>query len=62
MARDNDHVEVGGTEVRRTELGILWTVEGADENVWFPLSQVEVSSDGYSLLVPRWLADEKGVG
>lgn len=62
MAADKDHIEVEGTEVHRTDAGIKWFVEVLDEEVWFPLSQVEISSDGNSLLVPRWLADKKGIG
>jgi hypothetical protein len=61
MATDREHVEVAGREVTRKGGGILWYVDSIDGSIWFPLSQVEVSSDGTSLLVPRWLADEKEV-
>lgn len=62
MARDNEHVEVEG-EVRGngTDAAILFYVEDLDEEMWFPRSQVELSSDGGSLLVPRWLAEKKGI-
>ncbi len=62
MARDNEHVEVEG-EMRGngTAAGILFYVESLEEEVWFPQSQVEVSSDQRTLLVPRWLAEKKGV-
>lgn len=58
----DDQIEVEGHEVHRTDAGILWHAEEADEDIWFPLAQVEISGDGESLLVPKWLADKKGLG
>lgn len=61
MAHDSEHVEIEG-EMRGngTALAILFYVESAEE-VWFPRGQVEVSDDKQTLLVPRWLAEKKGL-
>lgn len=62
MAQDNEHVEIEG-EIRGngTAGAILFYVESAEEEMWFPRSQVEISDDRRSLLVPRWLAEKKGL-
>lgn len=61
MASDREHVTLDGEVRSRTDNGILFYVEVADEEVWLPLSQVELSDDETSVLVPRWLADAKGL-
>jgi hypothetical protein len=58
---DREHVTLDGEVRRRTDKAILFYIEAADEEVWLPLSQVELSDDETSVLVPRWLADEKGL-
>ena len=52
-------VEVFGEERRRTELAVLW--HDGDREAWLPLALVEVAEDGESVMVPEWLAIERGL-
>jgi hypothetical protein len=61
MARDQEHIEFDGFVVHQTELAVLFFVEQADEEIWFPLSQCELDYTETSILVPRWLARAKGL-
>jgi hypothetical protein len=61
MARDRDHIEFDGEVIHKTERAVLFWIDDLDEEVWFPLSEVELSSDETSLLVPQWLARSKGL-
>ena len=54
-----DMVEVFGEERRRTELAVLWY--DGDREAWLPLALVEVAEDGESVMVPEWLAIERGL-
>jgi hypothetical protein len=58
---DREYLGFDGEVRRTTEKAILFYIEAADEEVWLPLSQVELSDDETSVLVPRWLAVEKGL-
>jgi len=66
VSDQNEPVEVEVTEViAQTDKAILCVIEG--EHVWIPTSQIkdesEVCEDGDSgtLVIPRWLAKEKGL-
>jgi hypothetical protein len=50
-------IEIAGEARGRSVAAIRW-FDGT-RTVWLPLSQVEESEDGKSLLVPEWLALEK---
>ena len=58
-------VEIDVEKIRATEAAIL--VRDADDNqLWLPLSQVEIleqnfSGDQVKLLIPEWLAIKKGL-
>jgi hypothetical protein len=62
MAADHEHIEFDGHVVQTTDRAVLFHVDDADEDIWFPLSQVELSGDKGSILVPRWLPDKEGLG
>jgi hypothetical protein len=53
-------VAVDGTIKVRRERVILF--DDGSRQVWLPLSQVELSEDEDSVLIPYWLAFEKGLG
>jgi hypothetical protein len=61
MARDDEHIELEGHVSNRTDKAVLFWVEKLDEEVWFPLSQCELDSDENTLLVPLWLARQRGL-
>ena len=58
-------VEIDVEKIRATEAAIL--VRDADDNqIWLPLSQVEIleqnfAGDQVKLLIPEWLAIKKGL-
>ena len=61
MKRGNDHdssVEIDGRIKARTPLAILW--DDGDTQAWLPLSQIELADDEKSVLLPEWLAVDKG--
>lgn len=53
------------TVVRETEKALLCKIEGVEH--WIPKSQINDDSEVYeeggegTLIIPRWLADEKGI-
>lgn len=55
----SDIVEVDGEVVRRTADAVLWD-DGSIE-VWLPLSQIEVNEESGTVVMPEWLAIEKGL-
>lgn len=66
-------VAVEGVTVRKeTDKAILCTIPDLDgEEIWVPKSQIKDESEVYSLksgkepgklVIPKWLADEKGLG
>lgn len=62
--RHHDFVEVTGEVRHRTASAVLFW--DGDESVWIPLSQIEdetVLGDGKTveLLIPEWLARDKGL-
>jgi len=59
---DRDSLEFDGHVVHQTDAAVLFHVDDVDEDIWFPLSVVELDSSKTSILVPRWLADEKEIG
>jgi hypothetical protein len=59
MPRSNELVEIDGEVRARTDRAVQFY--DGDVVVWLPLSQVELSDDETSVLVPRWLAEEKGL-
>lgn len=61
MARESGDVTFEGEVRHTTDDAILFYVEDHDEEVWFPASQCELSGDETSILVPRWLAQRKGL-
>ena len=61
MARDDEHIDFDGYVVHRTDAAVLFFVKEADEEIWFPLSQVQVDDGDTSILVPLWLARERGL-
>ena len=61
MTRGNDHsdmIEIDGAIKAKTALAVLW--DDGETQAWLPLSQVEVADDGKSVLMPSWLAEDKG--
>lgn len=56
MAR-NDMIEIACEIVHETDRAVL--VNDGDIEVWLPLSQVEVTDA--SVLLPEWLAEERGL-
>jgi hypothetical protein len=66
MPSRTEQVEVSCIIIHETEKA--WLVETGDLDqdnnplrVWLPKSQCEESEDGGAMLVPRWLAEEKGI-
>ena len=59
--RDAQHVAYDGRILQRTEKAVLFYVEDLDEELWFPLSICDLAEDDSSILVPRWLARNKGL-
>lgn len=53
------------TVARETDAALLVNVEG--EEIWIPKSQIDDDSEVYkkdtegTLVIPRWLAEEKGI-
>ena len=66
LAKD-ETVEIDVCVKRRTEKAILVEVENLDEDLWIPKSQIEdwdeniSNKDIDSILIPNWLAQEKGL-
>ena len=60
MNRDDEQISFDGEIVHRTDKAVLFHVDLIDEEIWFPLSQIEIATSGDSILVPRWLAKAKG--
>ena len=61
--RADEFVEVNGTAMIETELAVAGDF-GGDGLTWFPKSQLEDWPDlmeNGDFLIPRWLAEEKGV-
>jgi hypothetical protein len=50
----DDGIEFTGHIVHQTDAAVLFHVDDAGEEIWFPLSVCEV--DDNSIVVPRWLA------
>lgn len=69
MGRVNEVHVFAGTVEARTSKAVLFMAHSWDEAMWFPLSQCHLEETGYgrngiveySLAVPDWLADKKGV-
>lgn len=66
MSDRNEPVEIAVTDViAETVMAILCVIEG--EHVWIPQSQIDGSSEVWkygdegTLVIPRWLAEEKGL-
>lgn len=66
MSDRNEPVEIAVTEViAETDKAILCVVD--DEDVWIPISQIDDASEVWeygdegTLVIPRWLAEEKGL-
>jgi hypothetical protein len=60
---DHEHLTFEGHVVHKPANGksVLFYIEDLEEEHWFPLSQVELDDDETSIMVPRWLAREKGI-
>lgn len=58
---DGDMVSLEGEVVRETERAWLFCGGDFEEEVWLPKSQVEWDADEGVMLVPHWLAYEKGL-
>ena len=54
-------IELEGEVRHETDAAWLFWVEDADEEIWFPKSQCEVSGDESSIMVPMWLVRAKGL-
>jgi hypothetical protein len=62
MAEDDYELETFAGRVRAiASKAILFYVNDAEEEIWFPLSEVELDENGRSLDVPRWLARDRGL-
>ncbi len=60
-----EHVEID-CKVRYRSKAALQIDVGKDDPVWIPLSQIEdegydAKGEIYSITIPTWLADEKGL-
>lgn len=49
-----------GTLVHETEKAVLWHVEGEDEAIWLPKSQI-LARDPLNITISSWLADKRGL-
>jgi len=63
MISDRDSVAFDGRVVHRSRSGlsVLFYIKDSDEEHWFPLSQIELTDDDTSILMPNWLARKKGL-
>ena len=63
---NDSRVEVDVEEIRRTDAAIL-VRDADDKQIWLPLSQVVILEEDFlpggsmKLLIPEWLAIEKGL-
>lgn len=61
---DDSVIDLQGTIHHRTELAILFSETGdEDDAVWLPLSQIEIEKRGalFEITLPEWLAVDKGL-
>jgi len=56
----SDLVEISAIIERETAKAYLVDV-GFEENIWLPKSQIEIDTARNTILVPKWLAKEKGL-
>lgn len=68
MSIRNEPVEIEGCKAtRETDKALLVEVEETGEEYWIPKSQIQDDSEVYEkghegkLVLPRWLAKEKGL-
>jgi hypothetical protein len=59
MARGDEMVTFYGEVRHETEKAVLFWIEDLDDEVWFPLSQCNLSADETSIECPLWLARKK---
>lgn len=45
----------------RAESGKAWCIYDGSRTVWVPKSQAEIASDQKTMIIPEWLAFEKGL-
>ena len=59
---DGDEMDTyHGRVITTTGKAVLFYVEDVEEEVWFPLSVIELDENGKSLDCPRWLARQRGL-
>lgn len=64
MAKDDFPYEIEAFILRKTADGVLIRQEDSEEEVWLPLSQVELDDEDASfttVTMPEWLAIERGL-
>jgi len=64
LAQDNEEIIIIFDVKNKTKKALM-VLNGEDEELWLPLSQIEVidiiSDNEYEILMPLWLAEEKEI-
>jgi len=58
--QDSEHLEFEFTEMK-AQTNDAWLLEAEGEPTWFPKSICELEPERDVVLVPKWLAVEKGL-
>ena len=63
-----EYIELNQVEVLAvSDKAVLVKIEGEDDEVWFPFSQVEDNKEGFEkgyegpMYVTEWIAEKKGI-
>jgi len=61
MPRGRQVIDIRGVVRGETEKAYRFAPEDSDEQVWLPKSQVEWYEEDQTMVIPEWLAQEKGL-
>ena len=61
MPRERQVIDIRGVVRGETEKAYRFAPEDSDEQVWLPKSQVEWYEEDQTMVIPEWLAQEKGL-
>lgn len=54
-------IDIRGSVLHKTEKAFRFRPEDSDEACWLPMSQCEWYPEDETMVIPEWLATEKGL-